>query len=103
MILTKRHVACAIIALLTCATVGAVCAAKVLPFGLCLAGMGCALPLNKPGSDLRKVVGTKALDEYVIALKHGADPLVAFEKLVDQPLNKFEKDYLNYLTKLDPK
>jgi hypothetical protein len=51
----------------------------------------------------RKLLGTKVMDEYVTSLKRGADPLMAFETLVGQPLAAFEKDYLNYLKKLDPK
>jgi hypothetical protein len=51
----------------------------------------------------RKLLGTKAMDEYVTSLKRGTDPLMAFETLVGQPLAAFEKDYLNYLKKLDPK
>jgi Protein of unknown function (DUF1570) len=48
----------------------------------------------------RKVLGGKAMDEYVRALKRGADPLVAFHDLVGQPLPEFEKSYLQYLKTL---
>jgi hypothetical protein len=48
----------------------------------------------------RKVLGTKAMDEYVKALKRGADPLEAFSDLVGQPLAAFEKEHLHYLKHL---
>jgi hypothetical protein len=51
----------------------------------------------------RKLLGTKAMDDYVTSLKRGTDPLMAFETLVGQPLAAFEMDYRNYLKKLDPK
>jgi hypothetical protein len=50
----------------------------------------------------KKVLGTKSLDEYVIALHRGADPLVAFRGLVGQPLPKFEKEFQEYLKHLRP-
>jgi hypothetical protein len=48
----------------------------------------------------RKLLGTRALDDYVQALKRGTDPLLAFRDLVGQPLDAFEKQYLKYLQKL---
>jgi Protein of unknown function (DUF1570) len=48
----------------------------------------------------RKVLGSKAMDIYVRALKRGADPLEAFRDLVGQPLAEFEKGYLQYLKSL---
>ena len=48
----------------------------------------------------RKVLGSKAMDEYVRALKRGLDPLLAFRDLVGQPLPEFEKSYLQYLKSL---
>jgi hypothetical protein len=47
-----------------------------------------------------RLVGTKKLDDYVAALKRGADPLVAFSDLVGKPADKFEQDHLAYLNKL---
>jgi len=48
----------------------------------------------------RRLLGTKAMDDYVKALQHGADPLDAFQALVGVPLPQFEKDYLQYLQAL---
>jgi Protein of unknown function (DUF1570) len=48
----------------------------------------------------RKVLGSKAMDDYVHALKRGVDPVLAFRDLVGQPLGEFEKDYLQYLAQL---
>jgi hypothetical protein len=50
----------------------------------------------------RKLLGTKAMDDYVHSLKRGADALVAFRDLVGKPLGQFEKEYLQYLKKLRP-
>ncbi len=50
----------------------------------------------------RKVLGKKAMDDYVRSLKRGTDPLLAFQELVGKPLPAFEKDYLNYLKSLRP-
>ena len=50
----------------------------------------------------RRVLGTKALDEYVRSLKRGTEPVEAFTTLVGQPLPQFEKDYLQYLRQLRP-
>ncbi len=48
----------------------------------------------------RKLLGTKALDDYVRALKRGVDRLEAFRDLVGEPLAKFEKEHLEYLKNL---
>ncbi len=48
------------------------------------------------------VLGTRAMDDYVHALKRGRDPLLAFRDLVGKPLKKFEAEYLDYLRKLRP-
>ena len=48
----------------------------------------------------RKLLGTKALDEYVHALKRGTDRLEAFRDLVGEPLTDFEKKHLEYLKNL---
>jgi hypothetical protein len=50
----------------------------------------------------RKILGSKAMDAYVRALKRGTDPLEAFQELVGQPLGKFEKEHLRYLDALRP-
>jgi hypothetical protein len=48
----------------------------------------------------RRLLGSKAMDDYVHALHRGSDPLTAFRELVGQPLEDFEKDFRAYLTKL---
>jgi hypothetical protein len=48
----------------------------------------------------RKLLGTKAMDEYVKTLHRGGNPLTAFRELVGQPLDQFEKDFRRYLSKL---
>ena len=48
----------------------------------------------------RKLLGTKALDDYVHALRRGANPLDAFHDLVGEPLSDFEKEHLEYLKNL---
>jgi hypothetical protein len=50
----------------------------------------------------RKVLGTRALDDYVHALHRGRDPLDAFGALVGEPLPQFEKDFQSYLLHLRP-
>jgi hypothetical protein len=50
----------------------------------------------------RKVLGTKALDEYVQALQRGTDPLDAFCDLTGTPLPQLEKDWHDYLRRLQP-
>jgi hypothetical protein len=48
----------------------------------------------------QKVLGTRALDDYVRALHRGADPVAAFAGLVGRPLPAFEKDFHDYLRHL---
>jgi hypothetical protein len=50
----------------------------------------------------RRLLGTPALDRYVQSLKHGADPLAAFNQLTGMPLEKFEADFQQYLLTLRP-
>jgi hypothetical protein len=50
----------------------------------------------------RKLLGTRALDDYVLELYRGTDPLAAFSKLVGEPLPTFEKEFLEYLQHLRP-
>jgi hypothetical protein len=45
----------------------------------------------------RKLLGTAELDEYVRALKRGANPLEAFRELVKEPLPRFEEAFHRYL------
>lgn len=48
----------------------------------------------------RRLLGTKAMDEYVRALHRGADPLEAFAALVGHGLSAFERDWVRYLEHL---
>jgi hypothetical protein len=48
----------------------------------------------------RRVLGTKAMDEYVHALHRKRDPLDSFKELIGQPLPRFEKDFKAYLENL---
>jgi hypothetical protein len=48
----------------------------------------------------KRLLGTKALDDYVQSLKRGTDVLLAFRDLVGKPLPQFEKEYLEYLARL---
>jgi hypothetical protein len=48
----------------------------------------------------RRLLGTTAFDEYLIALNTGAEPAPAFAKFVDQELPAFEKDWHDYLRRL---
>jgi hypothetical protein len=50
----------------------------------------------------RRLLGTKAMDEYVHALKHGTDPLQAFQVLVGQSPAQFDRDFHDYLAHLRP-
>jgi hypothetical protein len=50
----------------------------------------------------RRLLGTRAMDEYVRALKRGTDPLEAFRGLVGQTPGDFEKDFRDYLMRLRP-
>ena len=50
----------------------------------------------------RHLVGTAAFDDYLKSLNTGADPAKAFAELVGQDLPAFEKDWHEYLRKLQP-
>jgi hypothetical protein len=50
----------------------------------------------------RKLLGTRALDDYARALHRGEDAVAAFRTLAGQPLPQFEKEYLQYLGRLRP-
>jgi hypothetical protein len=50
----------------------------------------------------RKLLGTRALDDYVRAPRRGENAPAAFRALVGQPLPQFEKEYLQYLKRLRP-
>jgi hypothetical protein len=50
----------------------------------------------------RRLLGTKAMDDYVKSLKRGQDPVAAFEKLTGQSVAAFEKDFHRYLSVLRP-
>jgi hypothetical protein len=48
----------------------------------------------------RRLLGTKAMDEYVQSLRRGTEPREAFRRLVGQPLPQFEKAFHQYLLNL---
>jgi hypothetical protein len=48
----------------------------------------------------RRLLGGKAMDQYVRALHRGGDPLEAFREFAGQPLPEFEKAFRRYLAKL---
>src|SRR5204863_9196148 len=50
----------------------------------------------------RRVIGTSAFDDYLIALNSGAAPVGAFEKLVRQDLVTYEAEFRDYLARLRP-
>jgi hypothetical protein len=50
----------------------------------------------------RKLLGTTALDQYVLALYRGVDERTAFQELVGEPLEDFEKAFRLYLQQLRP-
>lgn len=50
----------------------------------------------------RRVLGTPAFDYYVESINSGRDPQKAFERLVGQSLPAFERDWHDYLTRLQP-
>jgi hypothetical protein len=50
----------------------------------------------------RPVVGTKGLDDYLIAVNTGTDPAKAFAALAGKDLPAFEKHWHEYLRKLQP-
>jgi hypothetical protein len=50
----------------------------------------------------RRLLGTPAMDDYVLSLQRGADPVAAFRKLVGRDRARFEKDFQQYLAELRP-
>ncbi len=50
----------------------------------------------------RRLLGTKAMDEYVHALHRGADPVSAFRDLVGEAPEDFDKGFRRYLDQLRP-
>ena len=50
----------------------------------------------------KRLIGTKVLDEYIAAVNTGTDAKKAFAKLVEVDLATFEKDWHEYLKRLQP-
>jgi hypothetical protein len=50
----------------------------------------------------RRLLGTRAMDDYVRALHGGEDPLAAFRRLAGQGPTQFEEDFQAYLALLRP-
>lgn len=50
----------------------------------------------------RKWVGSSAFDEFVRSVNQKGDPVKAFTKSLDQSLEEFEKDFHDYLHRLQP-
>jgi hypothetical protein len=50
----------------------------------------------------RRLLGTRAMDEYVQALHRHADPVDAFRRLVGQEPARFETEFRQYLSELRP-
>jgi hypothetical protein len=50
----------------------------------------------------RRLLGTRAMDDYVHGLRGGADPVAAFERLVGQAPARFEAEFQQYLSDLRP-
>jgi hypothetical protein len=50
----------------------------------------------------RRLLGTRAMDEYVHALHRGADPVGAFERLTGQAPSRSEAEFQQYLSELRP-
>jgi hypothetical protein len=50
----------------------------------------------------RRVIGTKEFDAYLTAVNTGTEPAKAFEALVGQTLAEYEKDWHDYLRRLQP-
>lgn len=50
----------------------------------------------------QRLIGTEAFKEYLIALNCGSDPRESFEILVERKLDEFEKDFHDYIAKLQP-
>lgn len=45
----------------------------------------------------QKLLGTRKLDAYVLALERGGEPVAAFQELVGKPIAAFEAEYRAYL------
>ena len=50
----------------------------------------------------RRLLGTPAFDEYLAAVNGGKDALAAFAKFTEQEIPAFEKDWHDYLKRLQP-
>ncbi len=50
----------------------------------------------------RRVIGTEAFHNYLVALNSGGNPKEAFATLVGKDVAAFEKDWHSYLTRLQP-
>jgi hypothetical protein len=50
----------------------------------------------------RRLLGTKAMDQYVLALKRGANPAQALAELVGQSPQELEKEFHQYVKDLRP-
>lgn len=50
----------------------------------------------------KRIVGSKDLDAYLIAVNTGDDPVKAFEAWIGQPVAAFEKELTAYLLRLQP-
>lgn len=50
----------------------------------------------------KRIVGSKDLDRYLVAVNTGEDPVKAFEEWVDQPVAAFERELADYLKRLQP-
>ena len=50
----------------------------------------------------RRLLGTRALDNFLLALTREADPVSSFVQMIGQPLPQFETDFHNYLLRLQP-
>jgi hypothetical protein len=50
----------------------------------------------------RRLLGTPAMDRYVLTLKRGAEPLQAFADLTGEPPPRLEKEFHRYLLRLRP-
>jgi len=50
----------------------------------------------------KRLLGSQSLDQYVKALKNGADPVQAFEEMVGQKTPQLEAEFRKYLQHLQP-
>jgi hypothetical protein len=50
----------------------------------------------------RKLLGSQPLDEFVCRVNEKRDSLKAFDILTGQPLERFEKDFQQFLLRLQP-